>query len=114
MLKLNLKKPTNDEIAVRRHTADEYPGWSNITEDGVIMTVPEERLQGISLRGVAFLVFSFLLFKSLIIARMGEPLYLQTIEHLRQGALVEKAGALLMTPDFASLYFADRLVTLLQ
>ena len=58
------------------------------------------------LRGLMLLAFGFLLFKSFMLASVGEASYNERVAKLSQGTAIEKGGAWIMQIDPATAAFA--------
>lgn len=75
-------------------------GYSaRVSRDGLIIFRPKRRSGGVSLRGLLLLVVGFFFFKGMIMAHLGTTVYDQRVEALRQGSVVEQAGAFVMQAD---------------
>lgn len=80
-----------------------------VDRDGLIVTKPRRARRALPLRGTFFLVLGFLGFKALLMAHLGSVVYLDRVENLRDGGLVEQVGAVFMAPDPVSENLAARL-----
>lgn len=82
---------------------------AKVTSDGLIVFRPKRRAQGFSVRGLAFLVLGFFLFKGMILAHLGGTVYDQRVDALQSGTVVEQAGAFVMQQDRVSATVAQYL-----
>ena len=80
-----------------------------VNRDGLIVTRPRRRRASMPWRGFVFLICGFLGFKALLMASMGFGNYIDRVQKLEQGGVVEIAGAYLMRPDPISEYLALKL-----
>lgn len=80
-----------------------------VGRDGLIVTRPRRMRRSVPARGIAILVVGFLGFKALLMAHLGFGVYLDRVEDLAKGGMVEQGGALLMTPDPVSQFLAIQL-----
>ncbi len=95
---------------IDRNRARLARGYSaKVTDDGLIVFRPKRQRSRVSLRGVFFLCFGFLLFKSTILAHLGAGIYEQRIDTLRAGSIVERAGAVVMQVDPVTNLMAQKL-----
>ncbi|WP_317057243.1 hypothetical protein [Roseovarius rhodophyticola] len=85
-------------------------GYSaRVTREGLIVFRPKRRRTGFSVRGLAFLVVGFFLFKGMIMAHLGTTVYDQRVDALNQGTIMEQAGAFAMQSDPITLEIAKQL-----
>lgn len=84
------------------------------TEDGVIVLTNHRPEAAITLKGFTLLVAAFLVFKGLIIAYLGLDIYVEAIQKLQYGSLLEQAGAFIMRPDFISQAVAGQILPLVR
>lgn len=95
---------------IDRNRARLANGYSaKVTKDGLIVFRPKRRSQGFSVRGLAFLVLGFFLFKGMILAHLGGTVYEQRVAALKEGTVVEQAGAFVMKTDNVSATIAQYL-----
>lgn len=78
--------------------------------DGVLRPVPgDRRRRRLPLRGLALVVLAFLLFKALLLAKLGPEAYLDRLGQLDAGNLFDRAGAWAMQLDAATLWLAEQM-----
>lgn len=82
--------------------------------EGLVITQRRRGLPSIPFRGLAYIFFGFVLFKSIALAQIGMQGYLERVEALKQGTVVEQAGAFLMKPDAASVWMAGKIAPLIR
>ncbi|MDQ2091877.1 hypothetical protein NO357_18395 [Marimonas arenosa] len=82
--------------------------------DGLLVVRKRRSAPAISPRGVLYLLFGFILFKSIALAQFGESGYMERINGLQSGTLVEKAGALVMQPDRFSIGLAKQIAPFIR
>lgn len=84
----------------RKHAAMANGFTTYVRGDGLIVVKPKRRKsRGISARGVVWSIFWFTMFKSLMLAAMGEASYTERLAKLSEGTMLEQAGAWLMSID---------------
>lgn len=75
-------------------------GYSaRVTNNGLIVFRPKRRATTFSVRGLAYLIVGFFLFKSIILAHLGETTYAERVAALQEGTVVEQAGAYVMQSE---------------
>lgn len=78
--------------------------------DGVVyVRKPQSKFANLPFRGVLLLVVGLALFKGLAIAQFGAVGYDERLSALREGTVIEQAGAWVMQPDRVSLFFAAKI-----
>ncbi|OZB15421.1 MAG: hypothetical protein B7X55_09630 [Rhodobacterales bacterium 34-62-10] len=86
---------------------------SVVGDDGLIVVKPKRRRMGFHLRALAFVIIGFLGFKVMILAALGQAVYADRVDTLREGSTVERAGAWVMQPDPVSVMLAQKIRTYL-
>lgn len=81
---------------------------SKVGKDGLIVFRPKRRAQGFPIKGLLMLAIGFFCFKGLIIAHLGELVYVDRVTALAQGSVVEQAGAYMMHIDPVSQAIAQK------
>ena len=81
----------------------------HVTRDGLIVFRPKRRRIAFSPRGLALVVLGFVAFKALIMAHLGVNTYQARVDALKDGSMVEQAGAFIMQADPATRYVAATL-----
>jgi len=100
---------------IDRNRARLANGYSaKVTREGLIVFRPKRRAQGFSVRGLAFLVLGFFLFKAMILAHLGITVYEQRVAALQTGTMVEQAGAFVMQNEQVSATIAQYLRPILK
>lgn len=94
---------------VRTHRKLALTGAPQIGPDGLITIRPRRRGLAFPWRGVFVIFAAALLLKAVLLAQLGSVTYGERVAALRDGSVVERAGAWVMTPDWASLALADSL-----
>lgn len=85
-------------------------GYSaQVTKQGLIVFRPKRRRTGFSVRGLAFLILGFFLFKGVVLAHLGQTVFDQRVAALNTGTVVEQAGAFVMQSDPVSVQIANQL-----
>lgn len=83
-------------------------GYSaKVTSEGLIVFRPKRRRASFSVRGLLFLVVGFFLFKAMILAHLGSTVYDLRVDALKEGTLVEQAGAVIMAKDDVTIAIAQ-------
>ena len=72
---------------------------SVVGDDGLIVIKPKPARARSILRPFVFLVVGLLMFKSLILAALGQPVYEDRLARLQDGTAIEQAGAWVMQID---------------
>ncbi|VAV88564.1 hypothetical protein MNBD_ALPHA07-414 [hydrothermal vent metagenome] len=95
----------------REHTRKERGYVVNIRKDGLIVFKPKNRYYSSSLplRGLIFLIIGFFLFKGLILAHAGASVYEERLTRLKEGSIVEQAGAYVMQVEPVSQIIATQM-----
>ncbi|WP_322866441.1 hypothetical protein U5922_009695 [Aquicoccus sp. G2-2] len=77
--------------------------------DGVVyVRKPQSKFANVPFRGLLLLALGLVLFKGLAIAQFGALGYDKRLGSLREGTIIEQAGAWVMQPDRVSLYLAGK------
>ena len=85
-------------------------GYSaKVTSNGLIVFRPKRRDASFSVRGLLYLVAGFLIFKSVILAHLGEVTYAERVGALQSGTVVEQAGAYVMQEEIVTSTIANYL-----
>ncbi|SLN50011.1 hypothetical protein [Pseudooctadecabacter jejudonensis] len=85
---------------VRKHDKMKRNGVVHrVGRDGLIRSRPRLIRPQFPWRGLAVLVGLLILFKSVLFAQIGPNNYDLRVEALRQGTLLEQAGAVVMQPE---------------
>ncbi|MEL6511381.1 MAG: hypothetical protein AAFQ32_16385 [Pseudomonadota bacterium] len=79
----------------------------SVNHDGLIIARPRRPRIQLPIKGLFLMVSSFFLFKAFLLGYLGSITYLERVEKLSLGTLVEQAGAALMKPDPISIWLLD-------
>jgi hypothetical protein len=74
--------------------------------NGVVVVKPKGRRASVPLRSLLLFLVGFMLFKSLLVAHLGEPAYQDRLDRLRAGGMIEQAVAAVMQIDPVSRWVA--------
>ena len=77
--------------------------------DGLIVVRRRRFAPHLPVRSIVLLVFGFFLFKGLTLAHLGETRYLERLDLLNQGTIVEQSGAWAMRIDKPTVLIARQL-----
>lgn len=98
----------------QRHSRLSHGYVTHVTEDGLVVAKPKARGRGATLRGVAIMVATIIVFKAALYANLGPVQYNDRVEGLADGNIVEQAGALVMTADPLTVWLSGVLVSLVR
>ena len=93
----------------RKHAKLANGYTARVSRDGLIIFRPKRRKPSISLRGIALLIVGFLCFKGIVMAHLGGTVYEDRLAALKEGTIVEQAGAFVMQGDPVTVYVAEKL-----
>jgi len=82
---------------------------AKVSSEGLIVFRPKRRRASFSVRGLILLIVGFFLFKGMILAHLGGTVYDLRVEALKQGTVVEQAGAVIMAKDDITMAIASAL-----
>lgn len=99
---------------VRKHEALSRGYVTGMRPDGLIVARPCAARPWISGRAVLLLLVAFFVLKSLLLAGMDMSAYNKCIANMRDGTVLEKAGALVMQPDPLSQMIASEMRRILR
>jgi hypothetical protein len=69
------------------------------------------RHHGLWLRPLALILAGFLVFKGGLLAQLGEDVYARRVAELAQGSVIERAGAVVMRADAATMWMSEKIRT---
>lgn len=98
----------------RKHVRMAQGYDAKVGRDGLIVFRPKRRKAGIPLRWIVVALAGMIVFKGLIMANLGAVSYGERVEALRAGTMVEQMGALVMQPDPASSFMAQKLAPIFK
>lgn len=81
-----------------------------VGKDGLIVTKPTRVNSGFPFRIFALLIVGFFAFKILLISHLGPAAYEQRVDALRDGTLIEQAGAFALQIDPISQVIANKII----
>lgn len=79
----------------------------SVNHDGLIIARPRRGRIHLPIKGLFLMVSAFFTFKAFLLGYLGSITYLERLEKLSQGTLVEQAGAALMKPDPVSIWLIE-------
>ncbi|MEN8887838.1 MAG: hypothetical protein ABF243_03100 [Celeribacter marinus] len=97
------KRLTRIEVQRRKL---EHGAVYSVNQDGLIIARPRRHASRNPLRLVFLSLLGVLLFKALVFASLGAVSYNARVATLKEGTLVERAGAWAMTADPATIWVA--------
>ncbi len=98
----------------KKHRALSRGYIPRMRSDGLIVLKPKRVQAPISGRSVVLFLGAFFVFKGFLITNLGEQTYLDRVEQLREGTVVEQAGAFLMQADPLSQLVAQKIGPVLR
>lgn len=82
--------------------------------DGVVFSKKRRAMPSISFKGILYLLLGLALFKAIAMAQFGAASYNERVEALRQGTVIEQAGAWIMQPDRFSAIIAAQIAPFIR
>ena len=79
----------------------------SVNHDGLIIARPRRARMQMPIKGLFLMVSAFFILKASLLGYLGTITYLDRVELLAQGTIVEKVGAALMKPDPISIWLLD-------
>lgn len=98
----------------RRHTKLSQGFVTEVTDDGLVVAKPRRKGRGATIRGVAVMIVTIMIFKGFLHATLGPMAYQDRVERLASGNIIEQAGAWVMTADPVTLWLSGNLVSLVR
>lgn len=93
---------------VRRHDRMSSGGAvKTVTSDGLIVARPRVYKPKFPLKGLLAIVVLGFLFKGFVFASLGAEQYAERVASLKEGSVMEQAGAWIMQPDPATVMIAE-------
>lgn len=83
----------------RKQGAVSHGHVTGMRPDGVIVARPRAARPVVSGRAVLLILAVFFVLKGVLLASVGVSVYYQCIAKMRDGTVLEKAGAIVMQPD---------------
>lgn len=110
------QKSFHDRVQMLERAHDRGPkGRVNVVgPDGLIIAQKRRSTPKVPLRGLMYLVVGFALFKAIALAQIGVTGYSERIGALKEGTLLEQAGAVLMQPDRISMAIAAQIAPFIR
>lgn len=94
---------------VRRHERMSNGVVRTVNSDGLIVARPRIYRPRFPLKGIVLLVLVGFLFKGFLFSSLGQQAYVERVELLKGGTMLEQVGAWAMQPDVATTFIAERL-----
>lgn len=94
---------------VRRHRRMQHGVVHRVDRNGLIVARPRIYKPQFPLAGLLMLVATWFVFKSILLAHMGEVTFAERVEALSEGSIVEQAGAWVMQADVVTVFGAQLL-----
>ena len=98
---------------VRRHDRMARGVVKTVNADGLIVARPRMYTPRFPLKGLLVLLVVGFAFKGFLFAYLGEAAYADRVAGLKQGSLMEQAGAWVMQADPATVYISGMIETVL-
>lgn len=98
----------------RRHSKLSHGYVTSINDDGLVIAKPARKGRNTIARATVIVVVMLLLFKGVLHAQLGAQAYQERLELLGSGTAMEKAGAIIMTPDPITLWVSSKVVSLVR
>ena len=92
---------------VRRHEKMANGVVKTVNADGLIVARPRVYRPRFPLRGLIVLLALGFLFKGFLLAYLGDEAYGERVASLKEGTIMEQAGAWIMQTDPATVLIAD-------
>ncbi|MEM7752324.1 MAG: hypothetical protein AAF230_02860 [Pseudomonadota bacterium] len=93
----------------RRHTQLSRGYVTSVNDDGLVVAKPKRKFRRGTLRGVAIVVLTLMLFKGVLFSQLGPAAYAERVDSLSQGSFFEQAGAVLMAADPITIWLAGQI-----
>ena len=97
----------------RKHDRLAQGSIRTINSDGLIVVKPRMYKPMFPLKGLLAILFIGFLFKGFLFAYLGEDAYVERVVALREGTVMEQAGAWVMSPDPVTVVTAQGINSLL-
>lgn len=98
----------------KRHSKLSHGYVTSVNDDGLVVAKPQRRSYRGALRGVVILIAVMMIFKGVLHAQLGAGAYEDSVNSLKQGSVVEQAGAWVMTPDPVTLWISGKVGSLVR
>jgi len=79
----------------------------SVNHDGLIIARPRRGRIHMPIKGLFLIVSAFFVFKAFLLSFLGTITYLERLDLLSQGTVVEQVGAALMKPDPIAIWLLD-------
>lgn len=93
----------------RKHAALRRGCEAMIRPDGLVVMRPRRQGPRVSLRGLGIFLAALVATKAFLLFSVGDATYQERLDRLSSGTPVERIGAVVMTPDPASVWLSGRL-----
>ena len=87
---------------------------TKVNPDGLVVAKPQRRSFRGTLRGLVILFAVMMIFKAVLYAQLGAGAYETRVDNLKQGTMVEQAGAWVMTPDPVTVWISSKIASLVR
>ena len=98
----------------RRHSKLSHGYVTRVNDDGLVVARAKRSRNGGWLRGFMLVVIVMILFKGVLHARLGDAAYMERVDGLAAGSIIEKGGAWIMTPDPITLAISKHVASLVR
>ena len=98
---------------VRRHDRMARGVVKTVNADGLIVARPRIYTPRFPLKGLLVLIVAGFVFKGFLFAYLGEAAYADRVASLKQGSVMEQAGAWVMQADPATVYISGAIENIL-
>lgn len=98
---------------VRRHEKMANGVVKTVSSDGLIVARPRLYKPRFPLQGLIIVLLLGFIFKGFLLSYLGDAGYADRLALLQQGSVMEQAGAWIMQPDPATVFFAQSIGNIL-
>lgn len=98
----------------KRHSKLSHGYVTSVNPDGLVVAKPQRRSHRGTFRGLIILFAVMIVFKGFLHAQLGPAAYEDRVNALKEGSVVEQAGAWVMTPDPITLWISGQVVSLVR
>ncbi|MFT7592973.1 MAG: hypothetical protein ACI8R4_000284 [Paracoccaceae bacterium] len=98
----------------RKHRAMSRGYTTHMRSDGLIVAKPRRAQVTISGKSILLFLLAFIAFKGFLVANLGALGYEERLDRLKNGTLIEKAGAFVMQIDPLSQFTAEQIGPILR
>jgi hypothetical protein len=98
----------------KRHSKLSHGYVTSVNPDGLVVAKPQRKSHRGTIRGLAILLLVMMVFKGFLHAQLGPATYENRVEALKEGSVVEQAGAWVMTADPVTLWISNHVSSLVR